>query len=92
MTSNAILNIHGIHASISKSLSFHAKSEKSYTSRQKKYVDTLNDNTIQLIISHGPAGTGKSWLACKHALEQLKNNKIKKLYLRDPSFLLMEKN
>ena len=67
-----------------KSLSFHAKSEKSYTSRQKKYVDTLNDNTIQLIISHGPAGTGKSWLACKHALEQLKNNKIKKIILTRP--------
>ena len=72
---------------LKKSLCFSSKSlhtEKTYTSRQKKYVDILNDNNIQLVISHGPAGTGKSWIACKNALEQLKINKITKIVITRP--------
>ena len=57
---------------------------KIYTPKQTKYANTLNDPTIKLVISHGPAGTGKSWIACKTAIEQLKNNKIKKIVLTRP--------
>jgi phosphate starvation-inducible PhoH-like protein len=51
---------------------------------QKKYIDTLIDDNIDLIIAVGPAGTGKTLFACLKAISQLKNGEIKKLVVTRP--------
>ena len=65
---------------------FALKSEtnKIQTPKQKKYTELLQNKDTNLVIAHGPAGTGKSWLACKIAIEQLKENKVNKIVLTRP--------
>ncbi len=57
---------------------------KSTTTKQNKYVQLLEDRNINLVVAHGPAGTGKSWLACKIAIDELKANHVKKIVLTRP--------
>tara|TARA_Y100000389_G_scaffold204720_1_gene259189 strand:- start:417 stop:1157 length:741 start_codon:yes stop_codon:yes gene_type:complete len=54
------------------------------TPKQKKYIDLLEDNKTDLILANGFAGTGKSWLACKHAISHLKTNKVKRIVITRP--------
>lgn len=51
---------------------------------QQKYVDDLNNPDVSLILSVGPAGTGKTLFACMYAIQELKNNNIKKIILTRP--------
>tara|TARA_S200000501_G_scaffold294764_1_gene280581 strand:+ start:401 stop:1405 length:1005 start_codon:yes stop_codon:yes gene_type:complete len=51
--------------------------------KQKKYVSALNQNDI--IISAGPAGTGKTFLAVAVALTMLLEKKIEKIILSRPA-------
>ena len=57
---------------------------KPVTENQKKYVDTLNDNRIPLVVVIGPAGTGKTLLACNNAIKMLKNGNIDKIIITRP--------
>ncbi len=61
-----------------------SKTNKIQTPKQKKYTELLQNRDTNLVIAHGPAGTGKSWLACKIAIEQLKENKVNKIVLTRP--------
>jgi len=63
-------------------ISHNKKKPKSYN--QKLYYDYLNDNNIKLIVAYGPAGTGKTFLACDTAIQQLKNNLIDKIIITRP--------
>ena len=51
--------------------------------KQKKYVRALNDNEV--IISSGPAGTGKTYLAVAVALTMLLDKKIERIILSRPA-------
>ena len=51
--------------------------------KQKKYVSALNQNDV--IISAGPAGTGKTFLAVAVALTMLLEKKIEKIILSRPA-------
>jgi phosphate starvation-inducible PhoH-like protein len=51
---------------------------------QQKYVDALNSRDVSLILSVGPAGTGKTLFACMYAIQELKNKNIKKIVLTRP--------
>ena len=51
---------------------------------QQKYVDALNSHDVSLILSVGPAGTGKTLFACMYAIQELKNKNIKKIVLTRP--------
>ena len=51
--------------------------------KQKKYVRALRDNEI--IISSGPAGTGKTYLAVAVALTMLLDKKIERIILSRPA-------
>ena len=53
------------------------------TTKQQKYQDLLNNN-LNLVIAHGVAGTGKTFLACKTAYKNLIENKIEKIILTRP--------
>lgn len=51
----------------------------------KKYVKNLNSKNKSVIISTGPAGTGKTMLACKYSMEQLQRYKYDKLIITRPN-------
>lgn len=64
-----------------KSLSNYYK-PKSYN--QKQYCDYLNDCKIKLLFAIGPAGTGKTMLACNTAIKDLQTGNINKIILTRP--------
>ncbi|MBN2540674.1 MAG: PhoH family protein [Bacilli bacterium] len=53
------------------------------TLNQKRYVDSIDRNT--LIFGIGPAGTGKTYLAVLLALKKLKEGSIKRIILTRPA-------
>lgn len=55
---------------------------KPKTVNQQSYVDKMENNT--LIFGLGPAGTGKTLLACVYAVQQLKQEKIQKIIITRP--------
>ena len=54
------------------------------SSNQKKYIQHLNDEKVDLILAVGPAGTGKTLFACLHAISLLKSGSIRKIILTRP--------
>jgi len=56
---------------------------------QKRYTDTIKNNTIVLGI--GPAGTGKTYLAVAMAVKAFREHKIKKIILTRPAVEAGEK-
>ena len=54
------------------------------TVNQNKYVNFLNDETNKIIISTGPAGTGKTLFACQKAITQMKSEDINKIIITRP--------
>jgi phosphate starvation-inducible PhoH-like protein len=54
------------------------------TINQDNYVNYLNDVTNKIIISTGPAGTGKTLFACQKAITQMKNEEIDKIIITRP--------
>ncbi len=71
---------------------FASSKPKILTSKQEKYSQLLEDNKISLVVVHGPAGTGKSWLAVKTAIEKLKDNSVKKIVLTRPIVSVEDEN
>jgi len=59
-------------------------SKRYFSSNVELYKNYLNDNTKKLVIATGPAGTGKTMLACEAAISQFKNNKVKKIIITRP--------
>ena len=54
------------------------------TFNQIAYNDMLNNDTNKIIFSIGPAGTGKTLLACNTAIQKLKNKDIDRIILTRP--------
>jgi phosphate starvation-inducible PhoH-like protein len=57
---------------------------KPKTANQEKYYSYLNDDKIKLLFAVGPAGTGKTMLACNNAVKDLKSGKVNKIVLTRP--------
>ena len=51
---------------------------------QKTYVQYLEDPSISLVLSTGPAGTGKTLFACNTAVRELKRRNMQKIILTRP--------
>lgn len=67
--------------------------EKKYSARsegQTRYKKSLYDKDIDLLVCNGPAGTGKTSLACEYSLDMLKKNKIKKIIITRPTKTIEE--
>ena len=62
---------------------------KCKTVGQKKYIESIGQNTIVLGI--GPAGTGKTYLAVAMAVKAFRNHEIKKIILTRPAVEAGEK-
>jgi phosphate starvation-inducible PhoH-like protein len=54
------------------------------TLNQEKYVKCLDDLSSKIIVSLGPAGTGKTMFACQKAITQLKSENIDKIIITRP--------
>jgi len=58
-----------------------------YTPRgnnQKRYVEYLEDPAVSILLSTGPAGTGKTLFACNAAVHEMKRGNIQKIILTRP--------
>lgn len=60
------------------------KSFSSKTENQAAYVELMRDDEVDIIIVSGPAGTGKTMLACYAAVEALKLGKVRKIVITRP--------
>ena len=49
--------------------------------QQQDLMDALNDDTVRYIAATGIAGSGKTFLACHYAMNQLLANKVDKIVL-----------
>ena len=61
---------------------FEGKKIYAKTISQKRYIDSLNKNSI--VFAVGPAGTGKTYLAVAYAVNELKKNHINKIIVTRP--------
>jgi len=57
---------------------------KPKTTNQERYVSLLNDQSTKILFAVGPAGTGKTMLACNHAIKELKSGNIQKIVITRP--------
>jgi len=57
---------------------------KAKNANQEKYFKYLNDDNNKIIFAVGPAGTGKTALACNAAIREFKNGKYKKIVITRP--------
>ena len=99
------LNIIMVMLMLSSSLSFVTKSLpkrnfsrycgkineiKPKSNQQVKYDEFLKNTNIKLVIGNGPAGTGKTLLACKNAITQFDKNKFNKIVITRPAISVEE--
>jgi phosphate starvation-inducible PhoH-like protein len=57
---------------------------KPKSSNQELYVKCLNDPSVKILFAIGPAGTGKTMLACNQAIKELKSGVVDKIVLTRP--------
>lgn len=52
---------------------------------QEQYMSYLTDDTIPIVFSTGPAGTGKTFLACHHAITSFLKGDVEKIIITRPT-------
>jgi phosphate starvation-inducible PhoH-like protein len=66
-------------------------SPRKITYSSQEYIEKLN-NPRPVLVCTGPTGSGKTYLACKEAVQQLKENKYNKLIITRPSVGIENEN
>jgi phosphate starvation-inducible PhoH-like protein len=59
---------------------------------QEKYIDALEDPSINIVFATGPAGTGKTMLAAVAAIKQLRDGVIEKIVITRPAISVDEQH
>ena len=59
---------------------------------QKVYIAKLNDYQKSILFAIGPAGTGKTMLACQYAVKMLKEEKVNKIVVTRPAVSVDEQH
>jgi phosphate starvation-inducible PhoH-like protein len=54
------------------------------TENQKAFLNLMRNDAVDIIIAIGPAGTGKTMLACYAAVEALRSKKVNKIVITRP--------
>ncbi len=52
--------------------------------KQKKFQSIIHDPTLPIVFGVGPAGTGKTMIACKEALDLFKSKRYQKIIVTRP--------
>ena len=52
--------------------------------KQKKFQQLIHDPTIPIVFGVGPAGTGKTMIACKEAIDLFKSKRFQKIIVTRP--------
>ena len=60
------------------------------TPNQEAYLHSLNNKKITIV--HGPAGTGKTMLACAHAIEEITSGMYRKVIITRPAVAVDEEH
>jgi phosphate starvation-inducible PhoH-like protein len=60
------------------------KSFQPKTENQKAFLELMRDDEVDIIIAIGPAGTGKTMLACYAAIEAIRLEKVNKIVITRP--------
>lgn len=60
------------------------------TPNQESYLNSLNSK--RLTIAHGPAGTGKTMLACAHAIQEMNSGMYRKVIITRPAVAVDEEH
>lgn len=60
------------------------------TSMQQKYKSSIHNFNIPIVLCTGPAGTGKTMIACTEAISLLKLKKINKIIITRPTITVEE--
>ena len=81
---NLVMSIHS-HSSKELPRLYNAK-----TDGQKKYKSSLYSPFFDLIICNGPAGSGKTSIACDYSIHELKNKKYDKIIITRPTVSIQE--
>lgn len=63
---------------------------KARSIQQHKYLQMLYNQEIHYVFGLGPAGSGKTWLATRYAIEQLLTGKFKRIILTRPAVTVDE--
>jgi len=71
-------------SSVSSSKKRSIKSFQPKTENQKKFLDLMRNDSVDIVIAIGPAGTGKTMLACYSAVEALRLGKVNKVVVTRP--------
>ena len=77
-------NVRGVKLYMKKGLFNNEVFYTPKTINQKKYVDLLNNQTNNIIVAIGPAGSGKTMFACLKAIDSLKKNLVNKIIITRP--------
>ncbi len=80
-------------SSITMSLSYKEKERvKPRNPKQADYINLLESNNPAIVLAVGPAGTGKTMIACHIGLRKLVNEEITKLILTRPAVSVEEQH
>lgn len=60
------------------------------TEMQEKYKNSLHNPSFPVVLCTGPAGTGKTMIACKEAISLLRSKKINKIVITRPTITVEE--
>jgi phosphate starvation-inducible PhoH-like protein len=60
--------------------------------KQEQYVDLLENHKKPIVMSIGPAGTGKTLLACLYAVQELKSGRCKRVVITRPAVSVDEQH
>jgi phosphate starvation-inducible PhoH-like protein len=58
--------------------------------KQLKFQSLIQNNNLPIVIASGPAGTGKTMIACNEAIRLLKESKINKIIITRPAINVEE--
>jgi len=57
---------------------------------QVQYKESLENFQLPIVLCTGPAGTGKTMIACNEAINSLKSKKINKIIITRPTITVEE--
>lgn len=62
------------------------------TSNQRLFIKQLTDPKVKIVVCGGPAGSGKTFLACRYAVNSLNSGVVRKIIMTRPTITVADEN